>query len=104
MNYQHGREARRAALICTGAVCALLCSPYCLFGTLGLFGSVAHSGIDEHGVLVIQLFGIGTGGAAIAVAMVWLSRRFRPFENACPTCGYDLTGIDGVCPECGKKR
>ena len=38
---------------------------------------------------------------------VWLykwnkRRKFGP--NACPACGYDLTGNEsGVCPECGKR-
>ena len=31
-------------------------------------------------------------------------RRALAHNALCPTCGYDLTGIDGVCPECGGKR
>ena len=37
---------------------------------------------------------------------VWLfkwNKRRKLGPNACPSCGYDLTGnVSGVCPECGK--
>ena len=53
--------------------------------------------------------------ASIAVGMIVLvSAAIRPLarfvrrvrrhrRGQCPTCTYDLTGIDGVCPECGSK-
>lgn len=39
-------------------------------------------------------------------AMIMIGRRGRAFTRVghCPTCHYDLTGIDGVCPECGSER
>lgn len=33
--------------------------------------------------------------------VAWGRRKRRRERGHCPTCGYDLTGIDGVCPECG---
>jgi hypothetical protein len=30
--------------------------------------------------------------------------RLRVDAGLCPTCNYDLTSIDGVCPECGSER
>ena len=37
------------------------------------------------------------------IALVWRKRRALS-PNACPGCGYDLTGnVSGVCPECGVK-
>ena len=36
---------------------------------------------------------------------IWLykwNKRRKLGPNACPSCGYDLTGNEtGVCPECG---
>jgi len=31
-------------------------------------------------------------------------RRWRLSQGQCPRCGYDLLGIEGICPECGKGR
>ncbi|MFG0286505.1 MAG: hypothetical protein ACF8R7_18985 [Phycisphaerales bacterium JB039] len=33
-----------------------------------------------------------------------LRRRLRARRGRCPTCNYDLAGIDGPCPECGFER
>lgn len=32
---------------------------------------------------------------------VGLERRAAALAGCCAACGYDLTGIDGRCPECG---
>jgi hypothetical protein len=32
----------------------------------------------------------------------WLEARRRRRPNTCPTCGYDLSGVHSLCPECGK--
>jgi hypothetical protein len=46
--------------------------------------------------------------AALWCTLAWAAagwrRRRRTRRGRCPTCGYDLTGIDGVCPECGGER
>ena len=34
----------------------------------------------------------------------WRRRTRRRRRGRCAACGYDLTGIDGVCPECGGVR
>ncbi len=31
-------------------------------------------------------------------------RRWRVSRGHCPCCGYDLLGIEGTCPECGRGR
>ena len=43
-------------------------------------------------------------GAGLALGAVWLAGRraaTRASHGLCPSCGYDLTGITGPCPECG---
>ncbi|HZW06481.1 MAG TPA: hypothetical protein VFF65_05105 [Phycisphaerales bacterium] len=46
--------------------------------------------------------------AALPLAACWTIayRRRRAWRTAglCPVCAYDLTGITGPCPECGKER
>lgn len=45
--------------------------------------------------------------AAVALWAAWrfgLERRQAALVGRCVGCGYDLTGIDGVCPECGSER
>ncbi|MCC7387317.1 MAG: hypothetical protein IT431_00970 [Phycisphaerales bacterium] len=45
--------------------------------------------------------------AAVALWAAWrfgFERRQRALAGCCVGCGYDLTGIDGVCPECGQGR
>ncbi|MCX5661684.1 MAG: hypothetical protein NTW19_18555 [Planctomycetota bacterium] len=39
---------------------------------------------------------------AALLFIVW--RRRKPGEHDCPTCGYDLRGSPGDCPECGALR
>jgi hypothetical protein len=43
--------------------------------------------------------------AVITLWLVWRigwERRQLARVGHCGACGYDLTGIDGVCPECGR--
>ena len=43
--------------------------------------------------------------ATFTLWLVWRvghTARQRALEGHCLTCGYDLTGIDGTCPECGQ--
>ena len=46
--------------------------------------------------------------AGLAMALAWAWQRWRwsrgPGLGCCAACGYDLTGIEGVCPECGTQR
>ncbi len=58
-----------------------------LYVRLPLWMPTACSGLALGGLLVID-------------------RRPRALAcvHRCPTCNYDLTGIDGVCPECGGER
>ncbi|MEN0019855.1 MAG: hypothetical protein AAF747_03115 [Planctomycetota bacterium] len=47
------------------------------------------------------------GMACLAGALVSFSGRSRPRHNMheCPSCGYDLTGVEADhCPECGSPR
>lgn len=47
---------------------------------------------------------IPAGGASIVLGSAFfISRRerIRVQDGHCPSCGYDLTGITGPCPECG---
>lgn len=42
--------------------------------------------------------------SSVALWAVWrigYERRQLAMAGCCGACGYDLTGIDGMCPECG---
>jgi hypothetical protein len=57
-------------------------------------------------VAVLPLW-MPTALAATVLGCVWHPgqiRTLRADRGHCPTCNYDLTGIDGVCPECGRPR
>ena len=44
---------------------------------------------------------------ALVFWFVWRigrQRRQAALAGHCPTCRYDLTGLDGVCPECGNSQ
>jgi hypothetical protein len=47
--------------------------------------------------LLASCGGLVLGGGAV---IGWRHSR-NAHDDRCPTCGYDLIGIDGVCPECG---
>ena len=63
-----------------------------------IFGGIAHSSqiLVPHWFLTL-IFAI--------LPAIWLlkwNKRRKLAPNACPGCGYDLTGNEsGVCPECG---
>ena len=95
------RIALKAVLSCAGAACIIVSLPICMFGSLGLLGPIADVGVNEHRMIVAQLLGMGFGGAAIGGVLLWIALRLRPPAGHCPNCDYDLTGIYGVCPECG---
>lgn len=44
-----------------------------------------------------------SGGVLLALARSHLRERRRAMVGCCTKCGYDLAGIDGVCPECGRR-
>lgn len=52
--------------------------------------------------LGLPFWTLAAAGAVMLGADRLLPRRLNP--NACGRCGYDLTGIDGMCPECGGMR
>lgn len=56
--------------------------------------------------VMIPLWIPTTGAAIVLVAGFSFGRRARARARVrrglCPACGYDLTGIHGVCPECGR--
>lgn len=39
---------------------------------------------------------------AAPAVLVWVVTRFRVRDGHCAQCGYDLAGVTGRCPECGK--
>ena len=56
-----------------------------------------------------MLWTLLAAGALVAWVVVYLVRDARENERhkrnpfaACADCGYDLTGSQGVCPECGR--
>ncbi|WP_160318442.1 vWA domain-containing protein [Levilinea saccharolytica] len=44
------------------------------------------------------------GAAAIATIAYLLIRKPKPKPEACAKCGYELTGSNGPCPQCGESR
>lgn len=57
---------------------------------------VANKALVAPIVLLIVI----VGGAALVVLR--LRRRARSGPGRCRGCGYDLAGISGPCPECGR--
>ena len=57
---------------------------------------ISHLGIE------VQIYPLVCASAAVLWG-TWLSGRTSRSRalGHCRTCGYDLTGIEGVCPECG---
>jgi hypothetical protein len=55
--------------------------------------------------LVVPLWipAAASGGLLLAMTLANARKRRRDMVGLCRTCGYDLTGIDAVCPECGTK-
>lgn len=42
-------------------------------------------------------------GASVAISSrPWFRHRRRNGDNCCDNCGYDLRGVQSLCPECGK--
>lgn len=54
----------------------------------------------------VPIWTLGIGAGVVLFGAWCFSRRDRLRAEAehCRQCGYDLTGIDGVCPECGAGR
>ncbi|QKK09760.1 MAG: hypothetical protein HND58_17380 [Planctomycetota bacterium] len=71
--------------------------------TLGVYGpGVIYSKQDFVLPLWLTL--------SLSLAALWgvwrfgLEERRREVEGRCVGCGYDLSGTEGVCPECGGER
>ncbi len=98
----------RSLLILLGAACILKSLPWLFFGCMGLFSVIADVGIDEHRRLVRDLLVLGGLLFTVGLAFVVVGIRFmRPSpmpKGRCLKCGYDLTGVDARCPECGSLR
>jgi hypothetical protein len=98
--------ALRVVLVLVGAACILTSLPWLYFGCMGLFTVIADVGVDEHRRLVAGLLLLGGLPSAFGTALVVVGVRYirpRPTpRGVCANCNYDLTGIDGVCPECGQ--
>ena len=64
--------------------------------TPGLFGNTNYMVILPHWFLALIF---------ATLPAIWLykwNKRRKLGPNACPSCGYDLTGNEtGECPECG---
>lgn len=87
-----GSLLRRLAIGLIGTVVMLIL----YFGTGALRGSTGEVVLT---VLVCSVFALPVG----LLLLQWLIPSLRYPEGTCRRCGYDLTGIDGVCPECGRE-
>jgi hypothetical protein len=56
-----------------------------------------------HDLLALVALGIVIAGARrfAGERRARLARRAIERRHRCPGCGYDITGIVGICPECG---
>ena len=97
----------RVVLVLLGAACILKSLPWLYFGCMGLFTVIADVGAEEHRRLVAQLLLFGgllfALGLALGLVGIWFMRARPTPPGVCANCGYNLTGIDGVCPECGNR-
>lgn len=40
----------------------------------------------------------------VIASLWWVRSAWRAAGGHCAGCGYDLRGVDGACPECGKPQ
>jgi len=69
--------------------------------------SAGHpSGVPRLWMVYIPLWMplLASGLALWSTFLIGRTARLRTVRGLCPTCRYDLTGITGPCPECGKER
>jgi hypothetical protein len=56
--------------------------------------------------IVVPLWIPAAGAVAVLIATYLIGRgeRTRARAELCHSCGYDLSGLGGRCPECGQER
>ena len=61
--------------------------------------------VEPWGLAMPLWMPVLAAGAVLGRMLYTGARAVRRTQvGHCPTCGYDLTGIDGVCPECGGQQ
>jgi hypothetical protein len=77
-----------------------------LFGQ-DLLGYHTNQKMPGRWAFVAPLWMPSTGAAGVLAALWFVAhagRRGRQLAGKCTGCGYDLSGLTGPCPECGKER
>ncbi|HZW06485.1 MAG TPA: hypothetical protein VFF65_05125 [Phycisphaerales bacterium] len=75
-------------------------------GAIALAGGPLLGQQTANRVLLAPIILVGAlAGIAFIIGRI-VRRRSRRQARVitCPSCAYDLTGITGPCPECGKER
>lgn len=63
----------------------------------------SHFGGSGHSVIIPCWYFVVFSAALVAIFWrPWSRHRRRNRTGCCLTCGYDLSGVQAVCPECGK--
>ncbi|MAD18852.1 MAG: hypothetical protein CMJ52_01325 [Planctomycetaceae bacterium] len=88
------------AFVCIASMFAML-GLLALLGFFGLADAAFEEKIAIGGSFILGAF---TSGLVAIILFALGTEVGGPAPNRCVRCDYDLRGVDGCCPECGRDQ